>query len=225
MHIAIIPDGNRRWAIKSGFFPFEGHREGAKNIEKIIFSAWQNKIKALTIWGLSMANVQNRESQELSFLYNVFYESFKQFLNRAEVKEKGICIQFLGEWRSFFPQKLQELIGSIEQETLNNSSLYLTFLLAYSGKKEMMRAFTKIQELKININEENIKNNLMTASLPPVDLVIRTGGEPHWSDGFMMWDTSDSQFYFTNTLWPDFSEEEFNQAIQKFNQIEKRMGK
>ena len=101
--------------------------------------------------------------------------------------------------------------------------------MAYSGVDEMTAAIQKIAQLKIKdskfeIDEKTVKENLWTKDLPPVDLVIRTGGEPHWSAGLMMWDVAEAQLYFTKTLWPDFSENEFKKTIEKYSEIERRMG-
>lgn len=226
MHIAIIPDGNRRWADRKGLSSWLGHRAGAKNMKKIISAAWENDVRNLTIWGLSFLNVINRSEQELKFLYELFGDYFKKIPDSKEVTEKKAKLRFLGEWRSVFPENLSRIIDSAEKKTNRNGGTNLTFMLAYSGKKEMVSAFNDMLNEGTKVADyDGIKRHLMTKDLPAVDLVIRTGGEPHWSDGFMMWDISDSRFYFTDTLWPDFSKKEFSSVIDKFNRTERRLGK
>ena len=147
-----------------------------------------------------------------------------------EVNQNKIKINIIGRWRELFPESVKQAMEEAIKKTKDYKNYQWTFLIAYSGVDEMTAAIQKITELRIKnrelrINKELIKNNLWTKDLPAVDLVIRTGGEPHWSAGMMMWDVADSQLYFTETLYPDFSVEEFKKAINKYGQTERRMGK
>ncbi|MCK9497493.1 MAG: polyprenyl diphosphate synthase [Candidatus Colwellbacteria bacterium] len=226
MHLAIIPDGNRRWAKKEGFLSENGHKAGADNMKKIIFSAWDAGVTDLTIWGLSLSNVKNRSKKEIFFLYKIFSDCFSELVSSEQVKGRQVKIKFLGEWKKYFPDNLVSLLSSVEKETSFNEGANLTFMLAYSGKEEMISAINLlIKDNEGKIGEKELKRHLMTNGMPPVDLVIRTGGEPHWSDGFMMWDVADAHFYFTEVLWPDFSKEELLKAIRRFNKTERRFGK
>ena len=118
---------------------------------------------------------------------------------------------------------LRMAIKKIEDATKNNHGCELTFLLAYDGKQDMLQAMNAAGKGGGKISEETILKNLWTGALPAVDFVIRTGGEPHWSSGFMMWQTADSEFYFTKTLWPAFGKEEFEKALGEFEK-RRRMG-
>lgn len=233
-HIAIIPDGNRRWAKEKGLAAFLGHNKGAEIAEEIIKETGNLKIPYFTFWGCSVNNIIKRPKSEVSFLFKIFEQQFKRILENEDIYKNKIKINVFGKWKQLFPKKTSAVIENAIEKTKNHNNYYLNFLLAYSGRDEMTLAIQKIAELKIEnrelkIDEELIKNNLWTKNLPPVDLVIRTGEEndnlAHWSDGFMMWDTANSHFYFTKTLWPDFNKKEFKKAIDKFSLTEKRLGK
>ena len=232
-HIAIIPDGNRRWAKKKGLLSFLGHNKGAEVAEEIIKEAINLKIPYFTFWGCSVNNIVKRSKIEVSFLFKIFEKQFKKISEDKAIYENKIRINVFGRWKELFPKETSIVIENAIEKTKNHNNYQLNFLLAYSGKDEMTETIKNISDLKLKnknleINESLIKNNLWTKNSPPVDLVIRTGeGDnlAHWSDGFMMWDAANSQFYFTKTLWPDFNKKEFKKAIDKFSFTEKRLGK
>lgn len=229
-HIAVIPDGNRRWAKKRGLPSFMGHKAGAGALENILATALEMKIPYFTFWGTSADNIKKRSPEEVSFLFGLFAEYFAKLLRRIELDKNEIRVDFLGRWREMFPENLKKIIDDLIVKTKNYDKMHLTFLLAYSGVEEMtvaVRQITnhKLQNSNAEVDEKLIKQNLWTKDLPPVDLVIRTGGEPHWSSGFMMWDAADSQLSFTETLWPDFSPEEFKKALEWAEGTERRFGK
>lgn len=226
-HIVIIPDGNRRWAKKRGQPAQAGHLAGAENSTRILKTALELKIPYLTIWGTSLANITERSPREVSFLFKIFENYFAK-LSR-EVKGKEIKVNVLGRWKQLFPEETQQSLQKIIKQTKGAKTYNLTFLMAYSGLDEITQAVKKIAHLKqkdkkIKINGPLIKKSLWTKDLPPVDLVIRTGGEPHWSAGLMMWDVAEAQLHFTNTLWPDFSPEEFKKIIKAKSKTERRFG-
>jgi undecaprenyl diphosphate synthase len=158
----------------------------------------------------------------------LYQKYFKRLLKEKRIFEEKVRVNIFGRWKEIFPKKLKETIFEIIKKTKNHDRYFLTFLLAYNGTDEMLEAIKKISKKKIKkIDEKILLENLWTGSLPPVDLVIRTGceGDPHNSAGFMMWHTAYSQFYFTKTLFPDFSPEEFEKAIENFQKRERRFGK
>ncbi len=246
-HIVLIPDGNRRWAKKKGLPSFLGHREGAKNTEKILKAALDLGIENFTFWGSSVDNIAKRSPQEVKFLLKVFEIYFKKLAKSKYVHENGVRINVFGRWKEMFSPSAKKAIQSAIDKTRKYNKCELTVLLAYSGMDEMTSAIRNIVKLsakggslpdggrgasggksrnsKLEIDGDLIKQNLWTKNLPPVDLVIRTGGEPHLSSGMMMWDVADSQLYFTDTLYPDFSVAEFQKAIQNYARTERRMGK
>lgn len=230
MHLAIIPDGNRRWAKEKGLPSFVGHKTGGEVMERVISAAFDKGVSHLTIWGASVANVTERSKEEIDFLFSVFENNFRKLIDSSELSERKVRVRVLGEWRERFPDGLKKLYEEIIKKTEANDGPSLTFMMAYSGTGEMIEAAKKLAERSVSepefeITKATLKESLMTRDLPSVDLAIRTGGEPHWSDGFMMFDIANAQFYFTETLWPAFSNEELEGVIDRFNATERRMGK
>lgn len=230
-HLALIPDGNRRWAKKRGLLPWQGHIEGAKTLEKILKKALEMKIPYFTFWGSSYDNLTKRSKKEVNVFFSLYKKYFKKLLKEKKIFEEKVRVNFFGKWREIFPKDLKKIIENLMEKTKNHNQYFLNFLLAYNGTDEMLEAIKKISQIskkkKIKIDEKILLENLWTGSLPPVDLVIRTGcqGDPHNSTGFMMWQTAYSQFYFTKTLFPDFSPEELEKAIEDFEKRERRFGK
>jgi undecaprenyl diphosphate synthase len=228
MHVALIPDGNRRWARKRGLPAWQGHIEGAKTLEKILKKALEMKIPYFTFWGGSFDNLTKRSKKEIDFLFKVYGLYFKRLLKEKKIDEEKVKISVFGRWKEIFPKGLKEIVKRAIEKTKNYKNYFLTLLLAYNGTDEMIEAIRKItKEGEKKIDEKILLKNLWTGSLPPVDLVIRTGceGDPHNSAGFMMWQTAYSQFYFTKTLFPDFSPEEFEKIINDYLKRERRFGK
>jgi undecaprenyl diphosphate synthase len=228
LHVAIIPDGNRRWAKERGKKSWEGHEFGAKNIENLSRRAREIGIKHLSFWGSSLDNLQKRSLQEKRALLDIYRRYFTKLMNSEEIHESQARINVLGKWEEQFPQSLIKIIKEGIEKTKNYHRYFLNFFLAYNGDDEMLEAVKKIVKTCRNIKritEKTIKENLMTRDLPPVDLLIRTGGEPHNSVGFMMWDTANSQMYFTEKLFPDFDVNEFEKAIEDYQRRERRKGK
>jgi len=229
-HIAIIPDGNRRWAKKRKLQPWLGHRAGAKAFEKVLEKALELKIPYLTFWSGSWDNLTKRPKIEVNFLFKVYADWFQRIAKDKRIHQNKVRVNFLGRWKEILPQTTQRVIEKALTATKDYHQHSLTFLLAYNGMDEMRDCLQKITELArnkpIKITEKLIKENLWTKDLPPVDLVIRTGcqDDPHLSAGFMMWDTAYSQLHFTQTLLPSFTSKEFAKIIQDYAQRERRMG-
>lgn len=229
-HIAIIPDGNRRWAKKKHLPTQFGHRQGAKTLEGVLKKAADLKIPYITFWGSSWDNLTRRSKSEIDFLFKLFAEQFKKIALDKRVRENGIKVNVLGRWRELLPESTKKEIEKSIESTKHNKKYFLTFLLAYNGTDEMINCAQKIvnsaRGKSVQVTENTIKENLWTKDLPPVDLVIRTGcdGDPHLSAGFMMWDTAYSQLYFTKTFFPAFSPKEFEKVIKDFSNRERRIG-
>lgn len=204
-HVAIIPDGNRRWAKEKKLKPWEGHQAGAENLEKLIVFAQKRGIKCLSFWGSSIDNLQKRPFQEKRALLEIYKKYFSKLLDNRDIHENKVRINFIGKWREQFPESLKEILKKVIEKTKNYKKRSLNFMLAYSGIDEMKEAFEKMQKnysAGTKVTEKMIKENLMTSELPSVDLIVRTGGEPHLSAGFMMWDSADSQLYFAEEMFP-----------------------
>jgi undecaprenyl diphosphate synthase len=229
-HIVIVPDGNRRWARAKGRPAFFGHQAGMKAVEEVIKKSLELEIPSLTIWGCSVANVTERSAAEIKFLFRLFESAFKKLRKRKELKNKDIRVQVLGRWEEFFPESLKKQIRGVIVDTKDHKRHQFTMLMAYSGVDEMREAIGKIAKLaqkdkNLVVDDELLKKNLLSKDLPPVDLVIRTGGEPHWSAGLLMWDVAEARLYFTQTFWPAFDAKEFERALEEFSKTERRYGK
>ena len=229
-HVAIIPDGNRRWAKKRKLKPWIGHQEGAKKFEAVLEKAAEMKIPYLTFWAGSLDNLTKRPKIEVKFLVKVYKNYFKKIIQDERIHKNKVQINVFGRWKDLLPLETKKIIERAIKVTKDYNQFFLTFLIAYNGTDEMIECIKKIINLSnphpIKINEKTIKENLWTKNLPAVDLVIRTGcvGDPHNSAGFMMWETAYSQLYFTKTLFPDFSPKEFEAIIKDFSKRERRMG-
>ncbi|MFP4116979.1 MAG: polyprenyl diphosphate synthase [Candidatus Aenigmatarchaeota archaeon] len=226
-HVAIIMDGNRRWAKQRSCSPWEGHKKGEEVVEEVLEKALGMNIKHTTFWTLSLDNVEKRSEEEVEYLMDLFVENFKRIKEEERIHENEVKINVLGRWKQILPERVTEAIEEAVEATKDYSNYYLNLLIAYSGKDEMLRAIRRITEDspdKGDITSELIKKNLFTSELPPVDLMIRTGGEPHNSTGFMMWDTANSQYYFSEKLWPEFSSEDFEEAVEDYRKRERRFG-
>lgn len=227
-HIAIIPDGNRRWAKDRGLDPWEGHSAGAKNMEQIARWAFDNGIYAMSFWGSSLENLQKRPFREKQELLKIYEEYFKKLMVDKDIHANCVRINVIGKWRRQFPSSLKKIIMEGIEKTAHYVGHELNFFLAYSGDDEMIESVKAIVASGIEsekITSETIKQNLMTSKLPAVDLLVRTGGEPHLSAGFMMWDIANSQLHFSPEYFPDFNEAGLKVAVEEYVLREKRNGK
>ncbi len=222
-HVAIIMDGNGRWAKKRGLPRLEGHQAGAQNIRPIIKCLNQYHIKYVTLYGFSTEN-WNRPEDEVTGLLHLFEESINKYV--SELHENGIKLRHLGHLEEL-PQGLQLAINKATKLTKNNTSMTLSFALNYGGRLEILDAVRRIKAEGIpiqNIDERLFNSYLYTAGLPDVDLVIRTSGEFRTSN-FLIWQAAYSEYYFTDVLWPDFNEKELEKALLAYSQRQRRFGR
>lgn len=225
MHIAIIPDGNRRWAKSKNMPGWQGHIEGGKRIWDIVKALSGSQVKYLTIWGSSYDNLVKRPKEEITALNRVYKETASRLLADKGIAEAGIRVRVIGEWESLLNKDTVSELKKLEEKTAHHNKYHLTALIGYNGDREMLDAVNKISAKRLkDITDQTIKENLWTHELPKVDLIVRTGGEPHLSAGFMMWDVRYSQLYFTEKLWPDFSPEDLKKAIEYYSSKERRLG-
>lgn len=225
-HIAIIPDGNRRWAKRNLLEATSGHTEGSKRFLEITELLLSKEANYVTIWAASIENLTKRSSSEVSFLVKLGKANLGSEKLLKTFIDNKIKVKVVGKWKELLQDsELNRIIENLEQSTKDFTKKHLTLLFGYSGTDEMLDLinFSKIPH-KI-LEYDDVKSKLSTGFLPQVDLVIRTGGEPHNSSGFMMWHTVDSHYYFTETLWPDFSPTELKEALAKFKKRQRRFGK
>ncbi|MDP3953270.1 MAG: polyprenyl diphosphate synthase [bacterium] len=230
LHVAVIIDGNRRWAKARGKLPWEGHAEGAKRVEEISKEAVDLGIKYTTFWGGSYNNLTKRTRKEIKFLDEKMYRVWaNKALKDKEVKEKQIRIRFIGEWPDLLSAETVKAMREVEKTTQKHSRHHLTYLIGYNGDREMLSTIRGIVKDKPRrVDEKTIKSHLWTRELPPVDLVIRTGEDArnaHMSTGFMMWDTKDALLHFSPKMWPAFTKSDFRQVVRDFSSRERRFGK
>lgn len=227
-HVVIIPDGNRRFAAKRGWEPWKGHEAGAENTEHLIREARRMGIRELSFWGSSLENLKKRPVVESQALLTIYEQYFKRLLANEDIHKDRVKIRFIGHWEEQFPASLKRVLHDCLFATKDYDQHFLNFFLAYSGDDEMRLAIGKIAAtLRPGevVTNDLIKTNLMTADMPPVDLLIRTGGEPHLSSGFMMWDIANAQLYFSGKYYPDFNEADFREAIAEYVARERRFGR
>ena len=228
IHVAIVPDGNRRWAKERGLNPWQGHEVGAQNTEKLLRKALALGIKCVSLWGSSVENLTKRPLLEKKELLRIYEEYFLKLINSADIHDNEVKINFIGKWEEQFPESLKKIMRNGLETTKHYSKHVLNFFLAYSGDDEMLEAIKAMVQDGISaeaINKETLKKYLMTKDLPTVDYLIRTGGEPHLSAGFMMWDIANAQLFFSEKYYPDFDENEFELAIEDYKQRGRRHGK
>lgn len=225
-HVAIIPDGNRRWAKARGLDPWKGHEEGTKMFEEVSEAAFRAGISYFTFWAASEDNLKSRPKLEISALMFLIdrYLSTESALERF--LEDKVRVRVLGRWQELIPKEsVHKGIENLQQRTSHFTERNLTILLGYDGQSEMVAALNHLAVTKQVVDAATLRAALWTADLPPVDLVIRTGGEPHWSAGFMMWHVANSQLYFTEKLWPDFNAKELEKAFEDYKMRPRRFGK
>jgi len=227
-HVVIIPDGNRRWAVNQNLKPWEGHEEGAKNVEKLTRYCLKKGINCLTFWGSSVDNLTKRPIQEKMALLDIYQRYFQSLIDGKDIYENEVKVNVIGRWEEQFPEALKKTIRNLIEKTKKFEKKALNFMLAYSGKDDLICAVRNIKNKlgeDIEITAEVIKENLMTKDLATVDYMIRTGGEPHLSDGFMMWDTQNAQLYFSEKTFPDFDEKEMEKSLEDYSRRGRRFGK
>ena len=227
-HIALIPDGNRRWAKAKGLPSFVGHQAGAEMAEKVLDHAYKIGIKYVTFWAGSISNLTKRSTLEVMFLFELYEKFFNKLLNSKILTERQARVKIFGAWDKICPTSLRAVIKKLEDTSAAYNDRHLTFLLAYNGTDEILKTADSLIKSGIRppITPEIFKQHLFTKDLPPVDLLIRTGieNDPHNSTGFMMWDTAEAQIYYTNKQWPDFTPEEFDKALADYSARERRLG-
>ena len=222
-HVAIIMDGNGRWAEQHGLSRLGGHQAGAENIRPIIKCLNQHQIKYVTLYGFSTEN-WNRPEDEVTGLLRLFEESINKYV--SELHENGIKLRHLGHLEEL-PQGLQLAVNKAIELTKNNTRMTLSFALNYGGRLEILDAVRHIIAEGIpiqNIDEKLFSSYLYTAGLPDVDLLIRTGGEFRISN-FLIWQAVYSEYYFTEVLWPDFNQKELEKALLAYSQRQRRFGR
>ena len=226
-HIAVIMDGNGRWAKQRGKLRVFGHKNGVRSVRSTIEASAELGVEVLTLYAFSTEN-WNRPKLEVDMLMALLVNSLKKELK--ELLKNNIRLQTIGNI-DLLPKKVQKELNEVVDKTKNNTRLIVNVALSYSSKEEIVNAFKNISKKIVNnqlsikeIDQNIINNHLYTRNLPNVDLVIRTSGEKRISN-FMLWQIAYAELYFTDVFWPDFTKEEFYKAILDYQQRERRFGK
>jgi len=222
VHVAIVPDGNGRWAEKRGLPRLMGHQSGVKNMRTIVEYLNGYGVKNVTLYGFSTENWARPEA-EISGLFKILKERIEKDV--PKLHRKGIRVKHLGRL-SELPQWLQDSVNKAVELTRNNSGMVLSLAFNYGGHIEIVDAVRRIVAEGIpseKIDEKLISDHLYTAGLPDVDLLIRTADEVRLSN-FLIWQTAYSEYYFTKVLWPDIAKSDIDQALLAYSQRERRFG-
>ena len=225
-HVAIILDGNGRWAKAKGMPRTYGHIQGAKTVEDICEVAYNMGIQYLTVYAFSTEN-WNRPKDEVDALMKLLRNYMKNCLKRAN--KNNMCVRVIGE-KSRLDDDIRESIEELENATKNNTGLHFTIAINYGGRDELVRATRKIAEKVASgevkpeeITESMLNDNLDTAGYPDPDLMIRTCDELRISN-FLLWQLAYTELYVTSVAWPDFSKEELEKAVEAYNRRDRRYG-
>ena len=226
-HVAIIMDGNGRWAKDKGLPREFGHQNGVNSVKSIVEEAYKSGIEYLTLYAFSIEN-WDRPSDEVSSLMSLLVSTLRDEFD--EIFDKDIKLNAVGEINSL-PKEVVSELDFIINKTKNNRKMNLTLALSYGGKQEIFNAVKMIADkVKNNLIELNnfddsiINSHLYTKNLPDVDLLIRTSGEQRISN-FLLWQIAYAELYFTDVYWPDFSKDDFNLALENYKSRERRFGK
>ncbi len=226
-HVAIILDGNRRFARKLALDPKKGHEFGYEKVKELLDWCKDLGVKELTFYAFSMQNF-NRPKDELDYLMNLIRKAFNTFCEDPRVNEYGIKVNVIGRYH-LFPKDVVDAIHKVVNDTKHNNKFVLNFAVAYGGKEEFTDTVKKIA-LKVasgelnpeDIDEKVVQDNLYMASEP--DLIIRTGGEKRTSN-FLMWQSSYSEWFFIDKTWPEFTREDLVEIVEEFEKRDRRFGK
>lgn len=221
-HIAIIMDGNRRWAKEKGLPSAMGHKKGVDALKTVVRACDDYGIKYLTVYAFSTEN-WNRKKEEVDFLMDLFCKTLKN--ETREMHQKNVRIKFIGNLEKL-SQKLRNILEESSELTKNNTGVTLQIAFNYGSRDEIVNAVKKIVNEKIpadEITEDLISSELYTAEVPDPDLLIRTGGEMRISN-YLLWQIAYSEFYVTKKFWPDFGREELKDAVIDFQKRQRRFG-
>jgi tritrans,polycis-undecaprenyl-diphosphate synthase [geranylgeranyl-diphosphate specific] len=225
-HLAIIIDGNRRWARARGLPPWVGHRRGAKTFDKFLNWCLELEIPQVSVYALSTENL-NRPKKELEELFKIYYEFLKKWEKKMSVLDKHeVKVRFIGDLAKL-PPKLVKLMGKFMARTAKYQKKFLNILIAYGAHFELTETFKKIAEKiirvgRIEITEKDIEQNLLVPV--PVDLLIRTGGMSRLSN-FLLWQSAYAEIIVLKKLWPDFTKKDLIWCIREFNRRQRNFGR
>lgn len=231
LHVAVILDGNRRFAKRLMKKPWYGHKWGAKKVREFLSWAREYGIKYVTLYSLSLENLAKRPKKELEHIFRLFEREFRKILNpRHEIHKYKVRVRIIGR-KNALPLSLRKLFREVEKVTAKYKNYFLNFAIAYGGKQEIADAAKKIAK-KVergklsakDVDEKVVEKNLYAPDFPPVDILIRTGGEKRLSN-FLLWQCAYAELFFVDKMWPEFEKNDFVKILEEFSRRERRFGR
>jgi tritrans,polycis-undecaprenyl-diphosphate synthase [geranylgeranyl-diphosphate specific] len=227
-HIGIIPDGNRRWAKKNNLSTYLGHLEGYKALKNVLYDFLDAGIENISIYALSLENLRKRSKDEIENIYKIVDLAIEAIKSESLIKEKKVKIRLLGRL-SLLPEEIRDKLHEIEEITKTHDNFFLNVLIMYDGQEEIVDAVKKILKEEIapdKINRDMIKQYLYSRTIPEVDYIIRTGmNDGARISGFLLWDSSYSEFRFRNDFWPEYNSEMVYEDLVEFIERNRRKGR
>jgi undecaprenyl diphosphate synthase len=229
-HVALIGDGNRRWAEAHGLPAAEGHLASVPALRRLV-DAWRERTASatatsrvhLTFWWSSIDNLRRRDAAELA----VLFEAYRQFFDAFPAAALDVELRAYGRWRELLPPATAASVDSAIDRSARGAPHVLSFLLAYNGDEDLLQAIDALRRQPPSAaptDDALLRAHLRTGDLPAVDLAIRTGGDAHFSNGFLMWQTQNAQLWFSDVLWPDFAASDLDAALAAFARARRRFG-
>ena len=218
-HVAIIMDGNGRWALQKGKSRNYGHQCGLKALERIVDYSIKKKISYLTLFTFSSENWK-RPKKEINFLFKLLENYFKK--NLLKVIRNGIKVKIIGN-KSRLASNLRKIIKLAENKTKKNKKISVQLALNYGSKQEIINSMKIVNKKKQKITIKNFEKNLYTSGFPDPDILIRTGGQGRLSN-FLLWQIAYAEIFFVKKMWPDFNNNDFQKILNKFNKIKRNFG-
>ncbi|MDD2515923.1 MAG: polyprenyl diphosphate synthase [Candidatus Gracilibacteria bacterium] len=233
MHLGFIMDGNRRWAKEKGWFKSIGHKHGFDNLKNIIDLCLKEGIEYTSFWTLAKNNIQNREQEELDFIYNLIIKDVYGL--KDDFLKKSISFRTVGDL-SLLPINVKNTLEKLTEETKNGEKLTIIMAIGYGGQDEIVRGIKKfiienaeniksdLEEALVSLDEGSFFKYLDTGDFPAPDLIVRTGGDIRMS-GYFLYASEYSEYHFTKTYWPDFGEKDFYEALDLLKGAKRNFGK
>ncbi|MHA1292346.1 MAG: polyprenyl diphosphate synthase [Promethearchaeota archaeon] len=226
-HIALIIDGNRRWAAKKTLDVNAGHYAGYIALKNILFTFSETGIRYLSIYTLSYENIKKRDPEEIKYIYKMIIKAINDVINEPRTKEYKVNVNILGKL-SLLPPDVKEKINEVIELTKDHNQYFINLLIAYDGREEIVDAVKKILEDNLSpaeIDQDLVKKYLYTKDIPEVDYIIRTGMEDGARiSGFLLWDSSYAEFRFRDDYWPDYNEEMLIEDLKEYINRNRRKG-
>ncbi len=230
-HIAIIPDGNRRWAKKLGLNPNLGHELGYERLKEVLNWCFDLGVKTVTVYALSIDNIRKRPREEIEHLYSLIERGLRELMGSKDIFKRKVRVKVIGR-KEVLPDRIAKLARDIEEKTKGFNEYFLYIAVGYGGREEIVDAVRKLvnKVLKGEIKPSDIDENILSKLLytgdlpkPEPDLIIRTSGEERLS-GFLLWQSAYSELYFCDVHWPSFRKIDFWRAIRSYQRRERRFG-